>query len=80
MSRLPGVVPPEPGYLLAAVSFACLYLSQQQVQLLTLIPLSSVKAQAINERLRQLGGTAKLVIDLLQYEPHMDRAFRYVCV
>ena len=55
------------------------FLTEQRVQPLTFIPLSSVKAQAINDRLRQLEGTAKLVIDLLQYEPHLDRAFRYVC-
>ena len=46
------------------------FLTEQKVSPLTFIPLSSVKAQPINERLRQLGGTAKLVIDLLQYEPH----------
>ena len=55
------------------------YLTEQRVQPLTFIPLSSVKAQPTNDRLRQLGGSAKLVIDLLQYEPHLDRAFRYVC-
>ncbi|KAL3149139.1 hypothetical protein ABBQ32_001975 [Trebouxia sp. C0010 RCD-2024] len=55
------------------------YLTEQRIQPLTFIPLSSVKAQPTNDRLRQLGGSAKLVIDLLQYEPHLDRAFRYVC-
>ncbi|DBA77355.1 TPA: hypothetical protein ACH3X2_000872 [Trebouxia sp. C0005] len=55
------------------------YLTEQRVAPLTFIPLSSVKAQPINDRLRQLGGSSKLVIDLLQYEPHLDRAFRYVC-
>jgi len=55
------------------------YLTEQHVAPLTFIPLSSVKAQPINDRLRQLGGSSKLVIDLLQYEPHLDRAFRYVC-
>lgn len=55
------------------------YLTEQRVQPLTFIPLSSVKAQPINDRLRQLGGSAKLVIDLLQFEPHLDRAFKYIC-
>ncbi|DBA97424.1 TPA: hypothetical protein ACH3X1_015143 [Trebouxia sp. C0004] len=55
------------------------YLTEQRVAPLTFIPLSTVKAQPINDRLRQLGGSSKLVIDLLQYEPHLDRAFRYVC-
>ena len=55
------------------------YLKDQRVSPLTFIPLTSVKAQPTNERLRQLGGSAKLVIDLLQYDAHLERAFRYVC-
>lgn len=55
------------------------YLKEQHVPPLTFIPLSTVKAQPTNDRLRQLGGTAKLVIDLLQFEPHLERAFRHVC-
>ena len=55
------------------------YLTEQRVPPLPFIPLASVKAQPTSDRLRHLGGSAKLVIDLLQYEPHLERALRYAC-
>ena len=55
------------------------YLKDQRVPPMTFIPLSTVKAQPPNDRLRQLGGSAKLVIDMLQFDKHLERAFRHVC-
>ena len=37
------------------------------------------QAKPVNERLRHLGGTAKLALDVLQYEEPMERAFTFIC-
>ena len=33
------------------------------------LPLDSIQVKPVNEKLRQIGGTAKLVIDVIRYEP-----------
>lgn len=33
------------------------------------LPLDSIQVKPINEKLRQIGGTAKLVIDVIRYNP-----------
>lgn len=43
------------------------YLKDQRLPPLTFIPLQSVRVKPIMERLRTLGGTAKLVFDVIQY-------------
>lgn len=35
--------------------------------------------QPVNERLRSLGGTAKVAIDLLEYDKGLERAFLTLC-
>jgi len=35
--------------------------------------------QPVNERLRLLGGSAKLALDLLEYNASLERAFLTVC-
>ena len=40
---------------------------------------SRVRAQPVNERLRMLGGTARVALDLLQYDRALERAFVTVC-
>ena len=37
------------------------------------------QAKPVNERLRHLGGTAKLAVDVLEYEDAMERAFTFIC-
>ncbi|KAK9820343.1 hypothetical protein WJX72_009251 [[Myrmecia] bisecta] len=54
-------------------------LKDQHVSPMTFIPVSTVKAKPVNERLRQLGGTAKLAIDILEYDAPLERAFLSVC-
>lgn len=41
--------------------------------------LGFVAMQPVNERLRLLGGTAKLALDLLEYDTSLERAFVTVC-
>lgn len=43
------------------------YLKDQRLPPQTFIPLQSVRVKPIIERLRTLGGTAKLVFDVIQY-------------
>ena len=39
----------------------------------------SVLLQPVNERLRLLGGTAKVALDLLEYDSQLERAFITIC-
>lgn len=43
------------------------YLKEQRLPPQTFIPLQSVRVKPVIERLRTLGGTAKLVYDVIQY-------------
>lgn len=43
------------------------YLKEQRLPPQTFIPLQSVRVKPIIERLRTLGGTAKLIFDVIQY-------------
>ena len=38
-----------------------------------------VLLQPVNERLRLLGGTAKVALDLLEYDSQLERAFITIC-
>jgi len=35
----------------------------------TYLPLDTLKTKPINDQLRQIGGTAKLVVDVIKYDP-----------
>ena len=39
------------------------------------LPLDSIQVKPINEKLRQIGGTAKLVIDVIKYEPAVIKVY-----
>lgn len=55
-------------YGITIESFASLqYLKEQRLPPQTFIPLQSIRVKPIIERLRTLGGTAKLVFDVIQY-------------
>ena len=43
------------------------YLKEKRLPPMTFIPLQSVRVKPIIEKLRTLGGTAKLVFDVIQY-------------
>jgi chromosome segregation ATPase len=36
-----------------------------------------LQVKPVNERLRSLGGTAKLAIDLIEFDPALAKAFAY---
>jgi structural maintenance of chromosome 1 len=50
------------------------YLKEQRLPPQTFIPLQSIRVKPITERLRNLGGTAKLVFDVIQY-PLLKRVY-----
>ncbi|PPR99427.1 hypothetical protein GOBAR_AA21245 [Gossypium barbadense] len=56
------------------------YLKEQRLPPQTFIPLQSVRVKPIIERLRTLGGTAKLIFDVIQY-PFLKLRYAYAfCV
>lgn len=55
------------------------YLKEQRIQSMQFIPLKEIKVQAVNERLRHLGGSARLVIDILQFDKSRERAILFAC-
>jgi len=61
------------------VALDCIdYLKEQRVSVATFIPLDTIKAKKINEKLRsQLDKEEKLVLDVLTYERPFEKAFRY---
>ncbi|KFK34708.1 hypothetical protein AALP_AA5G181300 [Arabis alpina] len=50
------------------------YLKEQRLPPMTFIPLQSVRVKPVFERLRNLGGTAKLVFDVIQFDPELEKA------
>lgn len=55
------------------------YLKEQRIPSMQFIPLKEIKVQAINERLRHLGGSARLVVDILQFDKSRERAILFAC-
>ena len=45
------------------------YNKEQKGEPITFLPLDSIQAKPVNEQLRQLGGTAKLIIDVIHFKP-----------
>ncbi|XP_024013454.1 structural maintenance of chromosomes protein 1 [Eutrema salsugineum] len=50
------------------------YLKETRLPPMTFIPLQSVRVKPVLERLRNLGGTAKLVFDVIQFDPELEKA------
>jgi structural maintenance of chromosome 1 len=53
------------------------YLKEQRLPPHTFIPLQSVRVKSVNERLRTLGGTSKLIFDVIQFDPALERAILF---
>ncbi|XP_057965620.1 structural maintenance of chromosomes protein 1 [Malania oleifera] len=53
------------------------YLKEQRLPPQTFIPLQSVRVKPIIERLRNLGGTAKLVFDVIRFDPPLEKAILF---
>lgn len=56
------------------------YMKEQMVSRETYLPLDTLKVKNTNESYRQIGGTAKLVIDVIKYDPAcIKRALMFAC-
>ncbi|KAI3460958.1 hypothetical protein Pfo_017621 [Paulownia fortunei] len=53
------------------------YLKEQRLPPQTFIPLLSVRVKPVIEKLRALGGTAKLVFDVIQFDPVLEKAILF---
>ena len=53
------------------------YLKEQRIAPMTFLPLKEIKVHEPDERLRRLGGTAKLVLDVVNFDPAVQRAMIY---
>lgn len=51
------------------------YLKEQRGERMTFLPLETIHTKPVNEQLRQIGGTAKLVIDVIHFEPQQIKVF-----
>ncbi|CAN8279311.1 unnamed protein product [Cochlearia groenlandica] len=54
------------------------YLKEQRLPPMTFVPLQSVRVKPVFERLRNLGGTAKLVFDVIQYPLQISFQFMFL--
>ena len=56
------------------------YMKEQRSEPSTFIPLDTIQVKPTNEKLRNLGGSAKLVIDVIRYDPpQIKKALQYAC-
>ncbi|XP_024965510.1 structural maintenance of chromosomes protein 1 [Cynara cardunculus var. scolymus] len=53
------------------------YLKDQRLPPMTFIPLHSVRVKPIIEKLRTLRGTARLIFDVIQFDPVLDKAILF---
>ena len=55
------------------------YLKDNRIPTMTFIPLISIQVKPVKESLRQLGGTAKLMVDVVQHDTSIETAILYAC-
>lgn len=55
------------------------YLRNQRVGQATFIPLDTIQAKTISDRLRSVARGARLAIDVIQYDASLESAMQYVC-
>ena len=62
------------------VAIDCIeYMRTQRAGSATFIPLDTIQAKPVPERLRNLVKGAKLAIDCIEYDTKVERALQYVC-
>lgn len=56
------------------------YLREQRAEPEMFLPLDGIQVKPVNEKLRQIGGSAKLIIDVVRFEPPViKRALQFAC-
>lgn len=51
----------------------------QRVGQATFIPLDTIQAKPINDKFRSFAKGARLAVDVIQYEPAVERAMHHAC-
>lgn len=63
-----------------ATAVECIeYLRNQRAGQATFIPLDTVQTKPINDRLRTLSPHARLAMDVIQFDPSVERAMHFAC-
>ncbi|KAJ7246598.1 condensin complex subunit SMC1 [Mycena haematopus] len=55
------------------------YMRNQRVGQATFIPLDTIQAKPINDKFRSFAKGARLAVDVIQYEPQVERAMHHAC-
>ncbi|KAJ6610416.1 condensin complex subunit SMC1 [Mycena sp. CBHHK59/15] len=55
------------------------YMRTQRVGQATFIPLDTIQAKPINDKFRSFAKGARLAVDVIQYEPAVERAMHHAC-
>ncbi|KAJ7638242.1 condensin complex subunit SMC1 [Roridomyces roridus] len=55
------------------------YMRNQRLGLATFIPLDTIQAKPINDKFRSFAKGARLAVDVIQYEPAVERAMHHAC-
>jgi len=55
------------------------YMRNQRAGQATFIPLDTIQVKPINDKFRAFAKGARLAVDVIQYEPTMERAIHHAC-
>lgn len=55
------------------------YMRTQRIGHATFIPLDTIQAKPINDKFRAFAKGARLAVDVIQYEPAVERAMHHAC-
>lgn len=55
------------------------YMRNQRAGQATFIPLDTIQAKPINDKFRSFAKGARLAVDVIQYEPAVERAMHHAC-
>ena len=55
------------------------YMRTQRAGQATFIPLDTIKVKPLNDRLRSLERGARLAVDVIQFDPSVERAIHHAC-
>ncbi|KJE94176.1 hypothetical protein CAOG_004858 [Capsaspora owczarzaki ATCC 30864] len=55
------------------------YMKEQHIGMMTFLPLDGISVKPTDEQLRALGGSCRLLLDVIQCEPSVRRALQFAC-
>jgi len=64
----------------SAIAHQCItYLKEQRSGVASFIPLDSIEAKSVDSRLRHVDERARPTIDIIDYDPSLERAIQFAC-